>query len=157
MIRSAKTRRTLAWLGLFAIALIAIVPTFSQLLSRPGMAMAAAPRNGVGDDHATTMGGLQPEHHAGADHGAHASQHGDTLTTPSGAPCLHDHGGKPDDCWKKCGYCDFLTQTPSLGGFEYIAVFAAGYPPLPATRALMQRAHLLDVRAAQPRGPPVFL
>jgi hypothetical protein len=156
LIRSAKTRRTLAWLGLFAIALIAIVPTFSQLLARPGVALAAAPRNGLGDDHAATSG-LHPEHHAGADRGTHASPHGDTLTTPPGAPCLHDHGGKPDDCWKKCGYCDFLTQTPSLGGFEYIAIFAAGYPPLPAARALTQRAHVLDVRAAQPRGPPVFL
>lgn len=156
MIRSAKTRRILAWLGLFAIALIAIVPTFSQLLARPGMALAAASHHGSGNDHATA-GGLHLEHHAGADRDAHASQHGATLTTPAGAPCLHDHGGKPDDCWKKCGYCDFLTQTPSLGGFEYVAVFAAGYPPPPAARAFTQRAHVLDVRAAQPRGPPVFL
>jgi hypothetical protein len=147
LIRSAKTRRTLAWLGLFAIALIAIVPTFSQLLVH-SRTMAAAPI-----DHAHD--GPHADHHAAPD--PRVAGHDDMLATQAGSQCLHNHGGKSDDCWKKCGYCDFLTQTPSLGGFEYITVLAARYPQLPTPRAFSQRAHVVEIRAAQPRGPPLFV
>jgi hypothetical protein len=111
---------------LLAILLIAIAPTVSQF-------RAVLRANAVGAHH----------HLASSD--------------SSGAPCADEHaGGLPDDCWKKCGYCDFLHHTPAAGGINYHATFAAIDLVLPVARCIAGTAHSSYAQAAQPRGPPLF-
>lgn len=73
----------------------------------------------------------------------------------------HDHcarqGGNPDDCFKKCGYCDFLGHTPSLASVPYLAIlFAPAVLRAPLHRESPLRS-VARFNAAHPRGPPAVL
>ncbi|MEO5627007.1 MAG: DUF2946 domain-containing protein, partial [Dokdonella sp.] len=133
MIRTSKKRRTLAWVGLLAILLVALVPTISQL------------RAASGGDRGALVGlaGL----HAGHD-----------MAAMSGEPAWsHDHdksGKSGEDCWKKCGYCGFLGHAPVMGGFAYLAAFPAPVAASTPDRSIRVRAHIAHDLAGQPRGPP---
>jgi DUF2946 family protein len=140
MIRNARWQRTCAWLGLVAIVLLSIVPTFSQLAAAKGQHGAGAAHAVLaGDPHASMAG-----HCDGAMPGM-AVEHRD------GMPCPHHPG---DDPWHKCGYCDFLTHAPAIGGFEFVARFATALPEIVAPRADAQPVHSPYDLAARPRGPP---
>jgi hypothetical protein len=74
----------------------------------------------------------------------------------------HHHAGHagdpaPDDCWRQCGYCDFLAQTPAIGSIDYVAAFLATHTSIVATSADTREAHASYVQAAQPRGPPSLI
>jgi hypothetical protein len=81
--------------------------------------------------------------HAGHAHHMHASNRG-------GDP-------SPDDCWRQCGYCDFLTHTPLVDSVQYLAPFVAlaGHD-LFLRETMLPNAHEAFASAAQPRGPPTF-
>jgi hypothetical protein len=132
--RNARLQRTCAWLGLVAIVLLSIVPTFSQLLATHGGRMAVAA-------------------HASAQHHCDGAMPG-MADHRDGAPCPHHPG---DDPWHKCGYCDFLTHAPALGGFELVARFAAALPEIVAPSPDARPVHCAYLLAAHPRGPPVFV
>ncbi len=88
-------------------------------------------------------------------------------------PHLHDHSlahqghekhavsgsidPSDDECWKKCGYCDFLTHTPALAIVAYVPAFV-GMPPIAAVDYTHSGARFdSGIRVAQPRGPPALL
>jgi len=130
--RNARLQRTCAWLGLVAIVLLSIMPTFAQLRAAPAAHVAAA------DSHATAR------HHCDGAMPGMAEHH-------DGAPCPHHPG---DDPWHKCGYCDFLTHAPAIGGFELVARFTIALPELVAPSADSRPVHAAYFLAAHPRGPP---
>jgi hypothetical protein len=133
MIRSAKTRRCIGWAGLFAILLVALAPTVSQLRAASG-GEACSP---------VAVSGM----HAGHDMAAMEDD-----ASPRGA---HGKSGtSPDDCWKKCGYCGFLSGSPVMGSFAYLAAFPAPVEQYTPFRSVPARAHVSYGGAAQPRGPP---
>jgi hypothetical protein len=68
-----------------------------------------------------------------------------------GAPCPHHPG---DDPWHKCGYCDFLTHAPAIGGLEFVARFATAFPEIVAPAADARPIRAAYLLAARPRGPP---
>lgn len=72
----------------------------------------------------------------------------------------HGHegaGDPPDDCWSKCGYCDFLAHAPTMGSVEYLAPLVAfGKPILSRAELAIVAARVAFAQAAQPRGPPAF-
>ena len=120
VIRSSKTRRRLAWLGILAMALIAFAPTISRLRSLSA------------NDHSVHA------HHMGMTH-------------------AHDGAGdpSPDDCWSKCGYCDFLAHAPAIDSVDYVApALAFGNTHLAGSEPAIAAAPATFVQAAQPRGPP---
>ena len=85
-------------------------------------------------DHATHM------HHMGMAHGEQGA----------GDP-------KPDDCWSKCGYCDFLAHAPAIGGVDHVApTFAFAKARLAGADSVIAAAPAAFAQAAQPRGPPAF-
>ena len=132
MIRSSRQRHGFAWLGLLAILLVALAPTVSQL--------RAALNDGYGS-------------RSGPDitHAAHGPE------SALAIPCGHDSGGKaPDDCWRKCGYCGFLTDTPAAAGIAFVAAPVAATASSPCGHTVTRRRHDPYVIAAQPRGPPQF-
>ena len=124
--RAAGRSRIVAALGLFAILLLACAPTISQLRA------AAASRDH--HSHASMLAGEEMPQHEGMRH--------------------RHEGTPPDDCWKKCGYCDFLTHAPAIGSVPYVAPISAASAPILAARALVPRAHTAYFPAARPRGPP---
>lgn len=126
-------------MALLAILLIAIVPTISQL--RAG---SAGPR--VVRDAPTAPASAQ--HHA----------HGTAAVAPVEVPCpQHDHGGKaPDDCWKKCGYCDFLAHAPLLVAVAP-SLLAVVHPRVPSDSPTRQPRYARYFEIAQARGPPNVL
>jgi hypothetical protein len=132
MLRSTKTRRYIRWAGLFAILLVALAPTVSQL---------RAASDGETSSPASLFG-----MHAGHDMAAMGD------AAPQGA----DGKGSapPDDCWKKCGYCGFLSHSPVMGGFAYLAALAAPVAASAPDRSIPARTHVSYSVAAQPRGPP---
>lgn len=146
-LRTARSNRLLAWMGLLAIVLLSIVPTISRVVTHMSHPLAAV--RILADNPAEIGRACEGNSHAGhADHDAPASNE------HAGAHCRHDD--KPgEDCWHKCGYCDFLTHTPALGSFEFFAHFAASLPPVLVPRNLAQRTHAAYFPAAQPRGPPL--
>jgi len=132
--RNARQQRTCAWLGLVAIVLLSIVPTFSQLRAASAAHVAVA-----ADAHAA-------RHHCDSEMpGMAMAEHHD------GAPCPHHPG---DDPWHKCGYCDFLTHAPAVGGFEFVARFSIALPEIVAPSADARPVHATYSLAARPRGPP---
>jgi len=148
-LRTARSNRLLAWMGLLAIVLLSIAPTISRVLAYTSQPPAAT---GILAGSATAEGGH-------ACNGSHLAGHADHDAAPSnehtGAHCRH--GDKPgEDCWHKCGYCDFLTHTPALGSFEFFAHFATALPPVFVAHTLAQRTHAAYFPAAQPRGPPLL-
>jgi hypothetical protein len=67
-------------------------------------------------------------------------------------------GGSPDDdCWSKCGYCDFLAHTPALATIAHVPAFAGAAAAAPLLRAASEPHAAKPLRIAQPRGPPAFL
>lgn len=66
-------------------------------------------------------------------------------------------GDRDDDCWRKCGYCDFLAHTPALATIAYLPAFAGAVAPAPLGRACAEPRYAKPVRVAQPRGPPAVL
>jgi hypothetical protein len=131
--RNARLQRTCAWLGLVAIVLLSIVPTFSQLRAASGVQLGtAADAHAVARHHCDGAMPGMPEHQ-------------------DGAPCPHHPG---DDPWHKCGYCDFLTHAPAVGGFEFVARFATTFPDLVAPPADARPVHATYSLAARPRAPP---
>ena len=129
---SAKTQRYVGWVGLFAILLVALAPTVSQLRAATAASTGSA----------FALASL----HAGHDMAA----------MDDAAPrAANGKGGtSPDDCWKKCGYCGFLSVSPAAGGFAYLAAFAAPVAAPMADRSIPSRRHISYSVAAQPRGPP---
>lgn len=136
--RNARLQRTCAWLGLVAIVLLSVVPTFSQL-------RAANVAHAIVADAAH---GAERRHCDGAMPGMDMAEHRD------GAPCPHHPG---DDTWHKCGYCDFLTHAPAVGGFEFVARFATSLPDIVAPSPDARPVHAAYSLAARPRGPPSFV
>ena len=145
-LRTARSNRLLAWMGLLAIVLLSVVPTISRVVTYTSQPLTATR---ILADSATAVPGhaCKGNHHA--DHDAPASNE------QAGAHCRH--GDNPgEDCWHKCSYCDFLTHTPAIGSFEFFAHFATALPPVLVPRTLAQRTHAAYFPAAQPRGPPLL-
>jgi hypothetical protein len=139
MLRNARLQRTCAWLGLAAIVLLSIVPTFSQLRA-------------AGGDHRAAAAPVAADSHASARHHCDgATPDGMAAERHDGAPCPHHPG---DDPWHKCGYCDFLTHAPAIGGFEFVARFSTALPEIVAPTADARPVHAAYSLAARPRGPP---
>jgi hypothetical protein len=148
-LRTARSNRLLAWMGLLAIVLLSTVPTISRVVAYTSHPLAAT-RILADNQTAETGHACEGTHHSGhVDHDAPASiEH-------ASAHCRH--GDNPgEDCWHKCGYCDFLTHTPALGSFEFFAHFATALPPVLVSRTLAQHAYATYFPAAQPRGPPLL-
>jgi hypothetical protein len=134
-------------MAVVAILLLAVVPTISQVIAS---VPAHAALRMLASESAPASGHACEGTHS--DHVGHEQPVPDEHANPH---CRH--GDRPgDDCWHKCGYCDFLTHTPALGGFGFLAQFASALPPqlVPLTRE--QRAHAAYFPAAQPRGPPAL-
>jgi hypothetical protein len=125
-IRHFQNRRAPGWLAIFAMLLLALVPTVSRV-----------------------VGLHAPAHHhevVQAGHDGHAGHHGG----PGG------NAGDGDDCWSKCGYCDFLAHAPVLGALVYPIALHGLHPSIPPPSPLRQPRLAIAFPAAQPRGPPVL-
>jgi hypothetical protein len=68
-----------------------------------------------------------------------------------------DTGSDPDECWRKCGYCDFLAHSPALATIAYVPAFAGAVAPVLIDRGRAQPRCAQPLRIAQPRGPPSIL
>jgi hypothetical protein len=66
-------------------------------------------------------------------------------------------GDRDDECWRKCGYCDFLAHTPAIATIAYVPAFAGAAAPIPIDSSRAEPRYALPTRAAQPRGPPSIL
>jgi hypothetical protein len=66
-------------------------------------------------------------------------------------------GDRDDECWRKCGYCDFLAHTPAIATIAYVPAFAGAAEAIPINRSRAEPRFALPIRAAQPRGPPSIL
>lgn len=66
-------------------------------------------------------------------------------------------GDRDDDCWRKCGYCDFLAHTPALATIAYGPAFTGAVAPTPLARECVEPRYAKPIRVAQPRGPPSVL
>lgn len=68
------------------------------------------------------------------------------------------HGDRDDDdCWRKCGYCDFLAHTPALATIAFVPAFAGAVAPAPIEQQRAEPRFAKPLRVAQPRGPPAVL
>ena len=123
-----RQRRPLAWLALFAILLVALAPTVSQL------AMSLRHDNHHAHEHAS----MQADEHAG-----HASH----------APEAHD--APAEDCWSACGYCDLFNHVPALELPPCAELVAADLPAVALDADRRVPASVVQRRSAQPRGPPL--
>jgi hypothetical protein len=63
-------------------------------------------------------------------------------------------GDRDDDCWSKCGYCDFLAHTPALATIAFLPAFTGAVAPIPLARESAEPRYAKPIRVAQPRGPP---
>ncbi|MGN6521058.1 MAG: DUF2946 family protein [Dokdonella sp.] len=118
-----RLHRAVAWMGLVAILLLALVPTASRLAS------ACTPlEQGAHAEHA--------HHHPGAD--------------------AHEPSLPGEDCWSKCGYCDFLAHSPPIASAAYVAPLVLPPPRVPTQPFIGLRSRA-PFTAALPRGPPPFL
>src|SRR4051812_41346844 len=66
-------------------------------------------------------------------------------------------GDRDDDCWRKCGYCDFLAHTPALATIAHLPAFTGTAIPAPLARPSAAPRFAKPLRLAQPRGPPSVL
>jgi DUF2946 family protein len=66
-------------------------------------------------------------------------------------------GDRDDECWRKCGYCDFLAHTPTLATIAYVPAFAGAAAPVAVDRECAEPRYAKPLRTAQPRGPPSTL
>jgi hypothetical protein len=130
--RSFHRHRPIAWLALFAILLVALAPTVSQV--------AMSLRHGGhgahhGHAHAAAM---QAAEHAG--HGSHAAE---------------AHDAAPGDCWTACGYCDLFNHVPALELPACGDLVAADLPAVAIEAGHRVATGIVQRRSAQPRGPPL--
>jgi len=93
-----------------------------------------------------------------ATHAIHDGTHGEMAGRQdfAHAHCTQDHG-RPDDCFKKCGYCDFLGHTPSLAGVPYLTLLITPVPNGVVARTAALPRQEISFNAAHPRGPPSVL
>lgn len=63
-------------------------------------------------------------------------------------------GDRDDDCWSKCGYCDFLAHTPALATIAFLPAITGAVAPIPLARDSVEPGYAKPIRVAQPRGPP---
>lgn len=131
---------SIAWMGLFAILLVALAPTVSQV---------AASLRHAANANAVAMAEAHAGH-ASHDVPSHATAHAD-----HGASHAGDHGTPPDDCWSACGYCDLFGHVPALE-LPSGAGLVASALPAPAIESV-RRVFVDAVRRplALPRGPPL--
>ena len=127
-IRRFRRQRWSAWLAIFAMLLLALAPTVSQVL------------------------GAHAPHHAHAGHAVAASAHADHASHLQ--PQADDDCA--GDCWRKCGYCDFLAHAPALATVAHAIVVAPLRAAAPATRHRNEPRVARPFSLAQPRGPPVL-
>jgi hypothetical protein len=66
-------------------------------------------------------------------------------------------GDRDDDCWRKCGYCDFLAHTPALATIAFVPAFTGAVAPAPVDQQRAEPRYAKPLRVAQPRGPPSVL
>lgn len=129
----------MAWLAIFAMLLLALAPTVSQWRG------AHAPHDG----HAAHVAASAPAGHAAAsDHAGHVA-HAALAQDASGDDCA-------GDCWRKCGYCDFLAHAPVLAAVALTIAVSPLPPAIPAPRHRRAPRHAERFSPAQPRGPPVL-
>jgi hypothetical protein len=64
---------------------------------------------------------------------------------------------RDDDCWRKCGYCDFLAHTPAMATLAYVAAFSGAVAPVTIDRERAEPRYAKPSSTAQPRGPPAVL
>jgi len=129
-IRKLERQRCIAWMAVLAILLLSIVPTISQIVA-----------------------GNAPHVHASMTAAEHARHVGHA------APVGGDEQGRDrdDDCWRKCGYCDFLAHTPALATIAYLPAFTGALAPAPLNDERAEPRYAKPARVAQPRGPPAVL
>ena len=127
-IRRLERQRCIAWMAVLAILLLSVVPTVSQIVLR----------------HA-------PHVHASMSAAEHARM--GHVPAPGG-----DHDpARDDDCWRKCGYCDFLAHTPALATIAFVPAFTGAVAPAPVDQPRAEPRFAKPLRVAQPRGPPDVL
>ena len=91
-------------------------------------------------------------------HAPHAHMHAAMMPAEHAQHLAHLHdSGDPDDCWSKCGYCDFLAHTPALATIAFVPAFTGAVAPMPHDRVRAETRYAKPVRSAQPRGPPAVL
>lgn len=130
-IRRFRRQGWSAWLAIFAVLLLALAPTVSQVLG------AHAPHQG------------HVEHVVAAEHAGHAAH-----AAHAQASADDDCAG---DCWRKCGYCDFLAHTPALALAAHAILVSPLRPAAPAARHRSEPRVAPPFSPAQPRGPPVLV
>jgi hypothetical protein len=128
-IRKLERQRCIAWMAVAAILLLSVVPTISQIVA------AHAPHAHV------SMTAAGHAHHMG-----HAPGSGDD-----------QRRDRDDDCWRKCGYCDFLAHAPALATIASLPAFTGAVVPAPIDHRRIEPHHAKPTRVAQPRGPPAVL
>ena len=128
-IRKLERQRCIAWMAVLAILLLSIVPTISQIVAGHAPHVHAS------------MTAAEHAHHTG-----HAPTRGDDQSRD-----------RDDDCWRKCGYCDFLAHTPALATIAYLPAFAGTVAPAPINDERAEPRYAKPIRVAQPRGPPQVL
>jgi DUF2946 family protein len=126
-IRKLERQRCIAWMAVLAIVLLSIVPTISQIVA-----------------------GHAPHVHASMTAAEHARHMGHAQAGDQGRD-------RDDDCWRKCGYCDFLAHTPALATIGYVPAFAGAVAPAPINDERAEPRYTKPIRVAQPRGPPLVL
>ena len=125
-IRKLERQRCIAWMAVLAILLLSVVPTVSQIVLR----------------HA-------PHVHASMTAAEHARHIGHAPATGT-----DQSGNRDDDCWSKCGYCDFLAHTPALATIAFVPALTGAVAPIPPARQSAEPRYAKPIRVAQPRGPP---
>lgn len=93
------------------------------------------------------VAGHAPHAHASMTAAEHARHFGHAATS----------GDRDDDCWRRCGYCDFLVHAPALATVAYVPAFNGAAAPLPPDGVRAEPRYAKPARAAQPRGPPAVL
>jgi hypothetical protein len=85
----------------------------------------------------------------------HAHMHASMTPAEHARHLAHSHdSGDPDECWRTCGYCDFLAHTPALATIAHLPAFAGEIAPAPTDSERPQPRYAKPIRVAQPRGPP---
>ena len=86
-----------------------------------------------------------------AHHGATAEHHRHHAETASGGVA----SSLDEDCFRKCGYCDFLAHAPLLENGVPAWLATAPAHARPRAPFIRDPATESRFRIAQPRGPPV--
>ena len=88
-------------------------------------------------------------------HQPHAPMHASMAPAEHARHLAHLHdSGDPDECWRKCSYCDFLAHTPALATIVYVPALTGAVAPVPPDREGARARYAKPILIAQPRGPP---